>query len=486
MITVEKVIKILENEKLIKNKNCNGDTLIEFISYDSRTIKPNTMFFCKGEHYKPEYLDQAINKGANIYVSEEKYDVDLQYIIVSDIQKAMAIIALEFYDYPFRDIETIGITGTKGKTTVSCFIKNILDEYTNSKTALISTIKYYTGTTDELAHNTTPEAIELERLFYETKQNGCKYLTMEVSSQGYKRDRVYGVEFKNAIFLNIGEDHISNAEHPNFEDYLQCKIQLVKNSKRVLINKNTDYFDAIYSECKDKEVITYGTDSSADYYFENVERTKSGFKFDAVSKVDNYRQNFEINILGRFNIENALAAITMSKKLGVDDQSIKNGLLKTSVQGRMNVIEKDGITVIIDYAHNELSYRKLYESIKLDYPNRRIVSVGGSHGSKAYNRRKAFGEIVVGNSDYVYLSALDPQDEDVETICKDILLYVEDKSKCEIVLDRKDAVEKAIANAKPGDVIVLVGKGEENYQKVHGGLEKYETDMAITKRMLKI
>ena len=148
MITVEKVIEILEKEKLIKSKNCKGDTLIEFISYDSRSIKPNTMFFCKGEHYKPEYLEQAISKGANIYVSEEKYDVDLQYIIVSDIQKAMAVIALEFYDYPFRDIETIGITGTKGKTTVSCFIKNILDEYTNSKTALISTIKYYTGTTD--------------------------------------------------------------------------------------------------------------------------------------------------------------------------------------------------------------------------------------------------------------------------------------------------------------------------------------------------
>lgn len=486
MITVEKVIKILENEKLIKIKECDNNTQIEFISYDSRSIKPNTMFFCKGEHYKPEYLDQAISKGATIYISEEKYDVDLQYIIVSDIQKAMAVIALEFYDYPFRDLETIGITGTKGKTTVSCFIKNILDEYTNSKTALISTIKYYTGTTDELAHNTTPEAIELERLFNETKQNGIKYLTMEVSSQGYKRDRVYGVEFKNAIFLNIGEDHISNAEHPNFEDYLQCKIQLVKNSRRIVINKNTDYFDVIFSECKGKEVITYGTDDTADYYYENVEKTESGFKFDAVSKVDNYRQNFEINILGRFNIENALAAITILKKIGIDDESIKRGLLKTSVNGRMNIFEKNGITVIVDYAHNALSYKTLYESIKLDFPNRRIVSVGGSHGSKSYNRRKAFAEFVAGNSDYVYLTALDPQDEKVEDICKDIMLYIEDKEKCETIPDRKTAVETAIQNAKPGDVVVLVGKGEEDYQKVHGGLEKYESDIAIAKRMLKI
>lgn len=486
MITIKQVIKLLENKKILKENKCIENEEIEFISYDSRNIKQNTMFFCKGENYKTEYLEQAIQKGTVIYVSEEKYNVNSQYIIVSDIQKAMAIIAAEFYSYSFKDLETIGITGTKGKTTVTCFIQNILDEYTKSRTAIISTINTYTGTTDELSQLTTPEAVDLQRLFCEAKENGCKYLTMEVSSQGYKKDRVYGVEFKNGIFLNIGEDHISAREHPDFEDYLKCKIQLVKNSKRVILNRNTDYFDVIYSECKDKEVITYGTDESATYYYTNVIKTKLGFEFDVISKIDNYKQKFKINIPGRFNIENAVVAITLAKKIGIDDESIKNGLLKTVVKGRMNVFEKNGITVIVDYAHNKLSYTKLYESLKLDYPNRRIVSVGGCVGGKAYNRRKEFGTIVGGNSDYVYLTAVDPQFENVEDICKDIALYIEDKNKYEIVTDREKAVEKAITNAKSGDVVVLVGKGEEEYQKINGVSEKYESDLAIAKRLLKI
>lgn len=486
MITVKQVIQLLSKEKILLDNNCDEDTKIEYVSYDSRNIKANTMFFCKGEHYKTEYLDQAISNGAVVYVSEEKYSTNSQYIIVKDIQKAMAIVSSAFFEYSFRDLETIGITGTKGKTTVTCFIQNVLDEHSKKRTAIISTINTYTGMTDKLSQLTTPEAIDLQRLFYEAKVSDCKYLTMEVSSQGYKKDRVYGVEFKNGVFLNIGEDHISAREHPNFEDYLKCKIQLVKNSKRVILNKNTDYFNVIYSECKDKEVITYGTDDSADYYYTNVIKTQLGFKFDVISKKDNYKQNFEINIPGRFNIENALVAVILAKKLGVNDETIRKGLLKTVVKGRMNVFEKDGITVIVDYAHNKLSYTKLYESLKLDYSDRRIVSVGGCVGGKAFNRREEFGRIVGGNSDYIYLTAVDPQYEKVEDICKDIALYIEDKTKYEVITDRKKAVETAIANAKPGDVIVLVGKGEEEYQKVNGISEKYESDLAIAKRMLKI
>lgn len=315
MTTAQKVIKLLEDKNILREEKCNADTKIEFVSCDSRSVKPNTIFFCKGKHYKPEYLTQAINEGATIYVSEEKFeDVDLQYIIVNDIQKAMAIVAAEFYEYSFKDLITTGITGTKGKTTVTMFIKNILDEYTKSDTPLSCTIRYYTGITDEPAHNTTPEPIDLQRFFYEAKQTGAKYATMEISSQSYKRDRAYGVTFDNGIFINIVEDHISNVEHPTFEDYLHCKIQLLKNSKRAIINRNIDFFDVVYSECKGKEIVTYGTDERADYYCTNIERLENGFRFDVICKEENYKQTFEINMLGRFNIENALAAITLAKQ----------------------------------------------------------------------------------------------------------------------------------------------------------------------------
>ena len=484
MLTVEKIINLLKEDNNFIEEKCSPDREIAFISYDSRKVKKDTLFFCKGQNYKEEYLRQAIADGACLYVSETKYEATADYIIVSDIQKAMAVIAAAFYGYAFRDLETVGITGTKGKTTVSCFIENILDEHMGKKTALISTINTYTGITDEMSLLTTPEAVDLQRLFYEAKESGCKYLTMEVSSQGYKKDRVYGVLFKTGIFLNIGEDHISKLEHPDFADYLNCKKQLVKNSNRVILNKNTDYYDDIYAACSDKEVITYGTDAGADYYYDNVSKLATGFSFDAVKSDGSYRHGFEIHIPGRFNIENALAAIVLGKSLGVSDENIYNGLIMTVVKGRMNVFEKDGITVIVDYAHNKLSYSKLYESLKLDYAGRRIVSVGGCVGGKAFNRRHEFGEIVGGNSDYIYLTAVDPQYEDINHICEDIATYIPSDTGYEIIPDRKTAITKAIGEAKKGDVVVLVGKGEEEYQKINGVSVKYESDLAIARQLM--
>lgn len=484
MLTVEEIQALLVEDNNFIEADCKAGREIAYISYDSRKVQAETLFFCKGQNYKTEYLEQAVQDGAVCYVSEIKYDTDADYILVSDIQKAMAVIAAAFYGYAFRDLETIGITGTKGKTTVSCFIQNILDEHMQSRTALISTINTYTGVTDELSQLTTPEAVDLQRLFFEAKESGCKYLTMEVSSQGYKKDRVYGVEFKTGIFLNIGEDHISKLEHPDFADYLHCKMQLVKNSRRVILNKNTDYYDEIYAACADKEVITYGTDDSADYYYDRVEKLTCGFGFDAVSRDGSYRERFEIHIPGRFNIENALVSIVLAKTLGVSDESIRSGLIVTVVKGRMNVFEKNGVTVIVDYAHNKLSYSKLYESLKLDYPNRRIVSVGGCVGGKAFNRRQEFGEIVGGNSDYIYLTAVDPQFEDITHICEDIARYIPADTGYEIVPDRKTAIGKAISEARSGDVVVLIGKGEEEYQKINGVSVKYESDLAIARNLM--
>jgi UDP-N-acetylmuramyl-tripeptide synthetase len=479
-----KVIEILKNNNLLIEYNNLFDKEIEYISYDSRDIKENTMFFCKGKNYKKEYLFDSINKGTICYVSEVKYDIDnVSYIIVNDIRKAMAIIALEFYNYSFKDLELIGITGTKGKTTVAYFLRNILNEYTKSKIGFISTVETYTGIRDEESHLTTPEPIDLQKFFYETKQSNIKYLVMEATSQSYKTDRIYGVDFNYGIFLNISEDHISDAEHPNFEDYLNCKLEIMKKCETVIINKNTDKFNLVLKSCENKKVVLYGTDETADYYYDNVVKVDNGFSFDVKSK--GYINKFSIKMQGRFNIENALAAITMAKVLGVDDESIQNGLINTTVDGRMNVYEKDGITVIVDYAHNLLSFTKLYESLKLDYPNRRIISVGGGPGGKAYGRRKDFGIVVGGNSDYCYLTAEDPQFEEIKDICMDIATYI-DSNKYEIIEDRTIAVETAIKNAKSGDVVVLLAKGEETYQKVRGEFTPYESDLAIVKRLFGI
>lgn len=485
MITAESAAELLEKDGNFIEKSFGAGKVLEYISYDSRDIRENTVFFCKGRNYKEEYLEEAVGKGAVLYVSERKYDIDTDYIIVADIQRAMAVIAAAFYDYSYLELETVGITGTKGKTTVSCFVNNILDTHMGGRTALISSINTYTGVTDKLSQLTTPEAIELHRLFYEAKTGGCRYLTMEVSSQSYKTNRVYGVKFNTAVFLNIGEDHISRLEHPDFADYLNCKKQLLINSERVILNRDTVCFEELYEACGDREVITYGTDGTADYYYENVLKLKEGFSFDAVGCGGKYRENFEIHMPGRFNIENALAAVVLGKALGVSDEDIREGLLKTNVKGRMNVFEKNGVTVVVDYAHNELSYSRLYESLKQDYPGARIISVGGCVGGKAFNRRKEFGKIVGGNSDYIYLTAVDPQYEDVVHICEDIVQYIECGTPYEIVPDRKKAIQRAVGAAAPGDVVVLIGKGEEEYQKVNGISEKYESDIAIARELMR-
>ena len=338
----------------------------------------------------------------------------------------------------------------------------------------------------EESHITTPEAIELERYFYEMVQSNTKYATIEVSSQSYKRSRLEGVNFGHGIFLNIDKDHISNLEHSSFEDYLNCKLEFVKHCDNILINKNTKHLDEVLEAAKGKNITLFGNDESCDFYYSNVIKNGNGFIFTVKNDKLKYNKDFVINLPGRFNIDNAIAAIAMSKMLGVDDNSIQKGLLKTVVPGRMIIYEKGGLTVVIDYAHNKLSFEKLFESLKQDYPNRRIISVGGATGGKSYNRREAFGTVVGRCSDYIYLTADDPQFEEVKDICEEIGQYIEDKSKYEIIEDRKKAIDEAFRKSKKGDIIVLLSKGTDEYQRVKNKEIPYESDVKIVEEKFKI
>lgn len=492
-MTQKEMIDLLESNSLVVKHQVyqkENDREIRDITYNSKECKEGSAFFVKGKNFKVDYIKDAISNGAFIIISEQEYkDIDCGYIIVNDIRRAMAVVALEFFGRAYKAFNLIGLTGTKGKTTTTYFIKNILDAYLKKQSAVISTVGTYTGIREMESHLTTPEAIELQRYFSEIKQSGISFCTMEVTSQAYKTDRVYDMHFNTGVFLNISEDHISDAEHPNFNDYLNCKLEFVKNTDHMIINYETDYYEAVLDAAKNaKKIITYGTDKSkdkADYYIDNIEKLPQGFKFD-VHKTEYgkevYFHTFEIGMQGRFNIENALAAIIVAKLYDVDDNSIEIGLKKTTVEGRMNVFSKNGITVIVDYAHNKLSFTKFFESVSLDYPGSRIITVAGGPGGKAYARRKDLGTIAGKYSSYMYLTAEDPQFENVVDICKEIQSYV--TCDYEIIEDRKEAVEKAINNAKPGDVIALLAKGEETYQKVKGVFVPFESDLAIAKRMM--
>jgi UDP-N-acetylmuramyl tripeptide synthase len=303
---------------------------------------------------------------------------------------------------------------------------------------------------------------------------------------------VRNIKFNNGIFLNISEDHIGPLEHENFDDYLNCKLEFMKNCSNIVINIETDCFEQVLEAAESSETLTritlYGSEKykdKCDYYYSDLKKDGDVLTFNVRNNksMNDYCESFAIRTHGAFNVENATAAIAMCKLLGVDCESIRRGLLKTEVPGRMNIFENNGVTVIVDYAHNLLSFTKLYESLRADYPGRKIISVGGAPGGKAYKRRRDFADIVGGNSDYIYLTAEDPQYEDVTNICKEMADYMPDVS-CEIIPDRSEAVTKAIKSAASGDIIALLAKGTEEYQKVNGKWEPYESDYKIAQRVL--
>lgn len=490
-ITMQALIDALESEGLLADFCCPREFYphnFTYLSYNSADVEENTLFICKGATFKAKYLQEAAEKGVRAYLSETKFpEVDLPYVQVKDIRKAMSVVSILFYGKAFEALKVVGITGTKGKTTTTYFVKNILDQFCGKRTAVLSTIEVYTGVENHDAHLTTPESPDLQKHFSQTRESGIPYLTMEVSSQAYKMHRVYGMEFDVGMFLNIGEDHIGPLEHEDFQDYLNCKLQLMGHCRKAVINKNADHFGEALQAAQEHgaQVFTYGTDSSCTYWVTDIEKQETGFSF--VVHGQGYEKTFAITMAGRFNVENAIAAFTVAKALGVDDSSIAKGLVASQVRGRMNLYEKDGVTVIVDYAHNYLSFSKLYESLKLDYPGRRIVAVFGCPGGHAFLRRRDIGTLSGQYADYIYLTAEDPQFEDVTEICKEIASYIEPyHTPYEIIPDRTQAVEKAIRTAKEGDVILLAAKGEEVYQKVRGEYVYFESDIAVTKRCLGI
>lgn len=474
-----------QHDLLLDAPRCPGELTFPAIAYDSRTVAPGGLFVCKGLNFKAEYLQKALAAGASCYVAEQSYDDTAPALLVRDVRKALSVLAAEYYGHPADRLTLIGLTGTKGKTTTTYFIKNILDTALGHRTAVLSTVEMYTGGEAEEAHLTTPESLELQQCFADTLAHGIRHLTMEVSSQAYKQQRVYGVPFTAGLFLNLSEDHIGPLEHENFEDYFNCKLQLMKNCRIAVICRGTDRYEEICAAAKAhaEMVLVYGSDPDCDVWVEDIRKEQPGFSFTVCDRQS--RRTFRITMEGRFNIENAVAAITTARALGIGDDAIAAGIEEVSVPGRMNVLQKDGRTVIVDYAHNFLSFTALFRSLKEDYPGAPIKVLCGCPGHKNQKRRVDIGRLCGRYADYVYLTAEDPGYEDPAEICREMAGYIAETHDRYIILpDRAAAVERAIAELAPGEILILAGKGEEDYQKVQGRYDFYESDLAIARRCL--
>lgn len=462
-----------------------GEASFDNITFDSRCVSSRTLFTCKGETFKEDYLKNAIQRGAVAYMSQQKYNVGIPCIITNDIRKAMSITAIAFYGEPFNAYNTIGITGTKGKTTTTFFLNNIFNAFTDTANSAITTIEVMLGDEKRKSVLTTPEAYDLQKLLYDVKQKGSRFLTMEVSSQALKVDRVYGMHYNVGIFLNIDDDHISPKEHADWNDYFNSKLKLFELCDTAIVNADDPHFDDIvsYAEKHCEKVITYGENKKSDYKILDVRKKGDYFDFD-ILKPNSRQASYSIAMHGRFNVSNAAAAIAAAECLGVNDIAIKQGLKNTLVPGRMDFFynkEKD-VYVVVDFAHNKLSFNNLFASLKEEYPDRRLGVVIGSAGGKGFQRRKAIGEVLTQYADYAILTDCDSNYEDTESICRDILQYVGEKSKCRIILDREQAITTALKEAQKGDIVALVARGEESRRWWKGQILECVSDVELARR----
>ena len=481
MIKIETILDILKTDGLFREIIDQGhyhynysDVIFDSISYDSRTAKENTIFFAKGAAFKKEYLFSAIAQGLGWYVAEQDYEVGIPVIVVNNIKKAMSLIAMEFYGNPQEKLKILAFTGTKGKTTAAYFAYHILSQ--RYPTALLSTMNTtLDGKTFFKSSFSTPENIDLFDMMAQAVKNGRTHLVMEVSSQAYLVNRVYGLTFDVGVFLNITPDHIGPIEHPTFEDYFYHKRLLMKNSQAVVINSDMDHFQVLADQVANQDRDFYGSQS------ENQIENSKAFSFSATGKLAG---NYEIQLIGHFNQENAVAAGLACLRLGASLEDIKKGIAKTRVPGRMEVLtQKNGAKVFIDYAHNGDSLKKLLSVVET-HQTGTISLVLGSTGNKGESRRKDFGLLLEEHPEIqVFLTADDPNYEDPLAIAEEISSFI--TRPVEKIADREEAIQVAMATtSKPEDAVIIAGKGADCYQIVNGVKEEYPGDAAIAERYL--
>ncbi len=499
--TIQTYIDGLKNRLLLLDCRLTQEQLrcpVAQITYDSKEVIAGTLFICKGAHFKPEYLREAIGRGAVCYISEKRYGPeelglaaeDCGVILVKDIRLAMAEAANLFYAAPWRELTLVGITGTKGKSTTTYFLRQILDlwleKQQNPRSAVVSGIETYDGVEQFESHLTTPEILPLMKHFRNAADSGIRYLTMEVSSQALKYHRVRGILFDYGVFLNIGEDHISENEHRDFDDYFESKLQLFGQCETAVINLNSDHIEEILV-CAEgcPRIITVGTTPKADIFTDHIRRQEGFTRFTV--KTPLWEKEFSMAIPGLFNVENALAAIAVAVDLGVDADTMAEALRDARVSGRMEVFsdERRDVTVVVDYAHNRLSFERLYTSAVSEYSGKKIVGIFGCPGGKAQARRFELPEVAGKYAAKIYVTEEDPGEEDLAAINAEVAANVK-KQGCavEIIADRGECIRRAIQEAQPGTVILLTGKGRETRQKRGTRYVDTPSDVELVERYL--
>ena len=379
----------------------------------------------------------------------------------------MALCACNFYGNPSRKFKLIGVTGTKGKTTTTFMMKSILDKQ-GYKTGLIGTIATYIGDKKlEDSDRTTPESIKLQKIFAQMADEGCSVVVMEVSSQSLKLNRVAGCDFDIGVFTNFSEDHISEKEHPDMQDYFESKLKLFDMCKYGFVNADDIRTVKVPKLKPNCEIKTYGIDNNCNLLAKDITITNSYVDFKV--KIADKNERIKVGIPGRFSVYNSLAAISIACKLGCSVDAIKEALLEVRVPGRSELVNNNKeLTIMIDYAHSPESLSNILNAVK-SYTRGRVISVFGCGGDRDSSKRPIMGEISGKIADFTIITSDNPRTEEPEKIVGQIEEGIKKtKGKYIAIVDRIEAIKYAINMASKKDIIVLAGKGHEPYQEING------------------
>lgn len=477
---MRKITDLLERlDYQVINGTLEGE--ISALVYDSRKVTKDCMFVCiKGAVYDShEHVDEVVEKGAKVIVAQTEVPVPehVTLVLVQDTRYALSLLSAAWFDYPAEKLKVIGITGTKGKTTTTFMVKGIL-EHAGYNVGLIGTIEEIIGEKHIPANNTTPESYLIQEYFAQMVEAGCQICVMEVSSQGLMMHRTAGIPFEIGIFTNLAPDHIGPNEHASFEEYAACKGMLFRQCRIGIANVDDEHFDMVMNghTC---ELETIGFSEKADYRASDAELIGRpgylGVKYHVSGKLS---MDVEIDVPGTFSVYNSLVAIAVCEHFEVSEDDLKEALRVVKTKGRIEMIKvSDDFILMIDYAHNAMSLQSLLETLK-EYHPERLVCVFGCGGNRSKLRRYEMGEVSGNLADLTVITSDNPRFEEPQAIIDDIKTGMAKTSgKYVEISDRKEAIRYVIRNGQKGDVIVLAGKGHEDYQEIKG--VKYPMDERV-------
>lgn len=462
----------------------NTDTPVDTLTADSRKAGPRAAFVCivgavsDGHQYIPSVIDA----GACVIVVQDGSSLpaiptEVTVLSVSNTRLALARMSAAYFKNPAQELFTIGITGTKGKTTATYMIKNVL-EACGIKTGLIGTIETLIGDESVPSCNTTPESYQIHESFRKMADAGCKAVVMEVSSQGLKLDRTAGICFDIGVFTNLEPDHIGPNEHASFEEYMECKAKLFKQCRIGIFNADDPYMPKMTANCT-CTIETYGMTKQADLRAVHIrllhEPGKVGLTYDCEGLVN---MPVTLALPGKFSVYNSLCAIAVTRHFQVNEKILQKTLQDVQVKGRIEPVKvSDRFTLMIDYAHNAMALKSILETLKEYHPNR-LVCLFGCGGNRSRERRFEMGEVSGRLSDLTIITSDNPRFEEPAAIIEDIKTGISKTGgKYVDIIDRKAAIKYAIEHGETGDIIVLAGKGHEDYQEIRG--VKYPMDERV-------